>query len=183
MKYVIDDQIIAKSDLSLHELLLLLYFKAGGSLDRDLQNLRNREALVDTFVTPRWSDVCDKILLDSDKTVPTESQLEALAEKLRDIFPQGKKEGTPYYWKCNKREIFLKLRSFFALYKTKYSEEEILDAARKYVESFHGDYRYMRLLKYFIWKKEGGLEVSDLATVIDNKDQADNNGDWACILR
>ena len=91
------------------------------------------------------------------------------------IFPQGKKPGTPYYWKCNKREISLKLKSFFKLYGVKYTEEEILSAAHRYVESFNGDYRFMRLLKYFIWKKEDGEEISELATFIDNDGQEDSD--------
>ena len=49
------------------------------------------------------------------------------------------------------------------------------------MQSFNGDYRYMRLLKYFIWKNDkvktdSGVsieQVSDLASYIENEGQED----------
>lgn len=78
----------------------------------------------------------------------------------------------------------LKLKSFFKLYGRTYTEEEILDAARRYVDSFNGDYRFMRLLKYFIWKRDNTEgEVSELATFIDNDGQEEDVGDdWVTEL-
>ena len=156
MKYVIDSSVVAKSELTLEELFALLLVKTGANVNNVFSNLVAKEAIVNTGIagkflpTQRWSDMCDNILLSSEKTIPTDEELIPLAEKLMQIFPQGKKPGTPYYWKCNKREISLKLKSFFKLYGVKYTEEEILSAAHRYVESFNGDYRFMRLLKYFI---------------------------------
>ena len=71
-----------------------------------------------------------------------------------------------------------------------YTDDQIIAAARKYVASFNGDYKYMRLLKYFIWKNdakrtEEGLsveQVSDLATFIENADQEDLRNDWTSTL-
>lgn len=181
MKYVIDSSVVAKSELTLEELFALLLVKTGANVNNVFSNLVAKEAIVNTGIagkflpTQRWSDMCDNILLSSEKTIPTDEELIPLAEKLMQIFPQGKKPGTPYYWKCNKREISLKLKSFFKLYGVKYTEEEILSAAHRYVESFNGDYRFMRLLKYFIWKKEDGEEISELATFIDNDGQEDSD--------
>lgn len=181
MKYVIDLSVVAKSELTLEELFALLLVKTGANVNNVFSNLVAKEAIVNTGIagkflpTQRWSDMCDNILLSSEKTIPTDEELIPLAEKLMQIFPQGKKPGTPYYWKCNKREISLKLKSFFKLYGVKYTEEEILSAAHRYVESFNGDYRFMRLLKYFIWKKEDGEEISELATFIDNDGQEDSD--------
>ena len=180
MKYVIDDAVAEKMGLSLPQVLLLMLIKTGQNTNEILQELLDKEAVValDVYpvkymITQRWNDTCDNILLTSDRTVPTEDEILPIAEKLMAIFPQGKKPGTPYYWKCNRREVALKLKSFFKLYGTKYTEEEILDAATNYVNSFNGDYRFMRLLKYFIWKKEDGVEISELATFIDNAGQED----------
>ena len=189
MKYVIDEELVYKEGLTLPQILLLLYYKSSGekNVQETIKELTDMEAIVTfnhhTSVTQRWSDVCDQVLLSSDKYVPTDEELFPLAEKLMATFPQGKKEGTPYYWKCNKREVTLKLKSFYKLYGNIYTQDQILDAAERYVASFNGDYRYMRLLKYFIWKKEDGVETSDLATFIDNADQTDENSNWVVELR
>ena len=80
-----------------------------------------------------------------------------------------------------KREISLRLKKFFKLYDNTYTDEQILTAAKNYVETFNGQYNYMRVLKYFIWKDEKKLtedekiqvvEISDLANYIEN---ANNN--------
>lgn len=181
MKYVIDDAVAEKMGLSLPQVLALMLIKTGADVKWTLGELLDKEAIVTIgtppiryMVTQRWSDLCDNVLLTSDKEVPKEDTITPIAEKLMSIFPSGKKPGTPYYWKCNKREVTLKLKSFFKLYGNTYTEEQILNAAKDYVESFNGDYRFMRLLKYFIWKKEGDSgEVSELATYINNAGQED----------
>lgn len=192
MKYVIDEAVAEKMGLSLPQILLLMFIKTGNDIKWVLSELQDKEAIIQIgtppnryMLTQRWNDLCDNVLLTSDNSVPTEDEIMPIAEKLMKIFPQGKKPGTPYYWKCNKREVMLKLKSFFKLYGRTYTEEEILNAARRYVDSFNGDYRFMRLLKYFIWKKDGGEgEVSELATFIDNEGQEDDAEDsWVNELK
>ena len=192
MKYVLDDAIAEKMGLSLPEVLALMLVKTGADIKLIFSELVSKEAIVPIGTPPsrylptqRWSDLCDNILLTSDKVVPKEDELEPIAEKLMQIFPKGRKPGTPYYWKCNKREVTLKLKSFFKLYGSKYTEEQIVNAAREYVDSFHGDYTLMRLLKYFIWKKlDNGEEVSELATCINNAGQEDEgDNSWVTELR
>lgn len=192
MKYVLDDAVAEKMGLSLPEVLALMLVKTGADIKLIFSELVSKEAIVPIGTPPsrylptqRWSDLCDNILLTSDKVVPKEDELEPIAEKLMQIFPKGRKPGTPYYWKCNKREVTLKLKSFFKLYGSKYTEEQIVNAAREYVDSFHGDYTLMRLLKYFIWKKlDNGEEVSELATCINNAGQEDEgDNDWVTELR
>lgn len=179
MKYVIDSAVAEEMGLSFSQVLALMLIKTGENVEEVLEELANKEAIVAIDaskikyrITQRWNDLCDNVLLTSDKYVPKEDIIVPIAEKLMQIFPKGKKPGTPYYWKCNKREVSLKLKSFFKLYGNTYTEEQILNAARDYVDSFNGDYRFMRLLKYFIWKKDGEQgEVSELATFIDNAGQ------------
>lgn len=192
MKYVLDDVVAEKMGLSLPQVLALMLIKTGADIKWVLSELMDKEAIIAIgtpptryMVTQRWSDLCDNILLTSDKVVPREDELEPIAEKLMQIFPKGRKPGTPYYWKCNKREVTLKLKSFFKLYGSKYTEEQIVNAAREYVDSFHGDYTLMRLLKYFIWKKlDNGEEVSELATCINNAGQEDEgDNSWVTELR
>jgi hypothetical protein len=192
MKYVIDDAVAEKMGLSLPQVLALMLIKTGTDIRWVLSELMDKEAIVAIgtpptryMLTQRWSDLCDNVLLTSDKYVPSEDVIVPIAEKLMQIFPQGKKPGTPYYWKCNKREVTLKLKSFFKLYGNTYTEEQIINAARDYVDSFNGDYRFMRLLKYFIWKKDGEQgEISELATFIDNAGQENESDDnWVTELR
>ena len=108
-----------------------------------------------------------------------------------EIFPAQKKQGTCHYFRGNRKDISLRLKKFFKLYGNSYTKEQILEAARKYVASFNGNYSYMRILKYFIWKDERKTdsegkgyieETSDLASYIDNNGEESNN-DWTAELR
>ena len=151
----------------------------------------------DTFdgylVTQKWNDVSDSILLDSEKAnVKDENkEIEDLALELMAIFPAQKKQGTCHYFRGNRKDISLRLKKFFKLYGNSYTKEQIIEAAKKYVASFNGNYSYMRILKYFIWKDERKTdsegkgyieETSDLASYIDNNGEESNN-DWTAELR
>ena len=64
---------------------------------------------------------------------------------------------------------------------------QIINATKKYIESFNGDYKYAQLLKYFISKKVDGEKGSRLFAYIENADQEDlgneNNVDWTNALK
>lgn len=182
MKIIINEDIAKQQGLSLQEVMLVSLIKSGININNCLENLVDRQILIkDLFgnytVLQKWAEVCDNVLLSSDSSIPSDSELTPLAEKLMALMPQCKKENTPYYFKCNKREVVLKLKKFFKLY-GKYTEDEIIDATQKYVNSFNGDYTYMRLLKYFILKEERKMnvdgivsveETSTLATLLESK--------------
>lgn len=197
MRFIIDEEICAEKGISLAELLGVLLVQTGVNVPMLFNSLEEKEVLVkDMFgnylVTEHWHDVCSDVLLTAETTTPKEDSLDALVEKLRAIFPEGKKEGTTStYFRGNLRDNKLKLKKFFKMYGNKFTEEQILDAARRYVASFNGNYTYMRALKYFIWKPEkktnaeGKIyieEVSDLATFIENKNEGSVNNDWATNL-
>lgn len=200
MKIVIDEEICKKKGLSLPCVLAILLVKTGANVEEIFQNLKESEVIVEEntlmgtqrYITQRWSDLCDDILLTSDDYVPDDARIENLAKSLMEIFPQGKKEGTSVYWKGNLKDNKLRLKKFFKLYGNKYSDEQILNAAKKYIESFNGRYAYMRVLKYFIWKDERKIdsdgngyvnEVSDLATFIENAGQEQNlKEDWMSTI-
>ena len=108
------------------------------------------------------------------------------------LYPKGKKEGTNAYWRGNLKDNTLRMKKFFKLYGNKFTKEDIINAATNYVQSFNGQYGYMRVLKYFIWKDErktdgeGKLyveEVSDLATYIENAGEEQSKQDWELSLR
>ena len=199
MNYIINEDICKEKGMDLPSLLAVLLVKTGVNITELFNNLINKGILVkdissDGFlVTQNWDSICSDILLSADKTVPSEDQLLPLVNSLMEIFPPGKKEGTTIYWKGNKKDNRERLQKFFKLYGNKYSNEQILEAAKKYVESFNGQYTYMRALKYFIWKDEKKIgsdgkryieEVSDLASYIENASQEESlNNDWTSTLK
>lgn len=195
MKYVIDTDVCAREQISLPIVLSVMLVQSGADLEELKEELFAKEVLVrkdnNILVTEAWADRASRILLLSDQEVPCESRLDNLAVKLMEIFPKGKKEGTSVYFKGNKKDNKLRLQKFFKLYGNTYTDEQIVEAAKRYVESFNGNYSYMRALKYFIWKDEKKTdgegkvyveEVSDLATYIENEGDSQNK-EWELSLR
>ena len=84
--------------------------------------------------------------------------------------------------------IVRRLKLFFKKYGNEFTDEQIVQAAEKYVQGFNGNYQYMRLLKYFIFKEKVGAngEVegdSELISYIENADQTDSlKNDWTSTL-
>lgn len=199
MTYTIDEKICNKKGLDLPSVLAIMLVKTGVNITSLFDELLKKEILVrDLFsseflVTQKWDDICSSVLLESDTSIPTEERLETLVVQLMDLFPRGKKPAnTPIYWRGNKKDNKLRMQKFFKLYGNKYSDDQIIDATKRYVESFNGDYSYMRTLKYFIWKdskkvnSEGNIyieEVSDLATWIENEGQEDLSDNWTSTLK
>lgn len=200
MKITIDEDACKKVKLSLPEVLMITLVKTGVNIETLLKQMKEKQILVEEhtllgtnlLVTQRWSDLSDKALLSADKSVPDNERLENLAKSLMEVFPAGKKEGTSQYWKGNLRDNTLRLAKFFKLYGDKYTDEQMIEAAKNYVSSHNGKYQYMRVLKYFIWKDtrkvnsegEGYIEeVSDLAAFIENaKDEKNLKDDWMSTM-
>lgn len=155
-----------------------LITKANGTM----QALNRKYSATDAGIV-----LADELLADSEEDIVVrEDEIKELAEKLREIYPEGKMPGTSYYYRCNRADIVRKLKSFFRRYGD-YTPEQIMEATQRYVASFNGNYTYLRLLKYFIWKDENKdgetLQVSQLADWIENKGQVNNtNADWTTNL-
>lgn len=196
---VIDRQKVKEGGLSVPEVLLLLLTRelatTGVTIGELVRNTVEKGYIRETVtgmhsLTYDSADFLDKILLTGDPEVPKENKVEALAKKLIEIFPNGKKPDTNYYWRCNKKEVTLKLMKFYKLYGKDVDDDTIIRATKAYVDSFNGDYRFMRLLKYFILKQDrlssddGGItQISDLATFIENEGQEeDMSQDWTTTL-
>lgn len=132
--------------------------------------------------------LADELIADSEESIAAkEDGIKELADKLRSIYPEGKMAGTSYYYRCNRADIVRKLKSFFRRY-GEYTPEQIIEATQRYVDSFNGNYTYLRLLKYFIWKDENKdgevLSISQLADWIENKNEANaTNSDWVTQLK
>lgn len=192
MRFTIDSSILSKEGLSMKEFSVLLFYLNGGT------GVLNEE-----YCTELWSKgflikVIDGYIPNNNKYSEIESliaesnnadkinSIEELAKALRDLFPEGKKLGTNYYWRDSNAIITKRLSTFFSRYGNTYSNEDILKATKNYVESFDGNYQYMQLLKYFIFKKApGGEETSQLLSYLENIDQEDSisNKDWTTECR
>lgn len=194
MKLIIDEKACKKHKMTIIEVLYALAVKEGLT-GNNVQEMLNKEILVEGqdswyMVTQHWSEVLDEILCDS-KTVADEERLLKLAEKIQGIFPSGYKQdertGAKYYHKSNKASIKQALKRFIDIYGD-YSDEEILDATQRYVDSFHGTYvPPFQMANYFVCKdlrNKGGDITSPLATFIENKDEGNvETDDWERYAR
>ena len=140
-------------------------------------------------LTNKGSEILESVIIDSDKQQEPQDKLNLLAARLKEIFPKGKKDGTNYYWADGVALIVRRLKLFFKKYGNDFTDEQIIQATEKYVQGFNGNYQYMRLLKYFIFKEKVGAggEVegdSELINYIENAGQEEDlKNDWATTLR
>lgn len=183
MKLVIDSKQCLKHKLSPQEVLIALVIRSSrDSVQSIINNMLNKQILVShegtLSVTQQWDEEIDTILVDSAGAIDDEERLSALADKMKVCFPEGKMPGTPYYYRCNRREIILKLKKFFSQYGN-YKDEDIVDATKRFIASFNGNYKFLPLIKYFIMKNktvadEDGtnhiVECSPLADYLENKE-------------
>ena len=202
MRYVISTKALKDKNLKEEEVLVALLIRVCDDIPGLLERLSNKGYIKkndDLFgkgyqINETFLDRVRAALLSNDPDVPKEDVLDNLASKLMELYPRGKKAGTTSYWRGNKKEIREKLQKFYKLYGNKFTDEQIIEATRKYVASFNGNYSYMRVLKYFIIKdektenSEGRYsinQVSDLATLIENAGQENSSldNDWSAELR
>jgi len=196
MKWSIDERVLAENNLTLNEYLFLLFNARGGDVHECIASLvakgwAGQDLFDDTKVvmSDNTKENIFNVLIDSDKLVENkQDDFDSLANKLREIFPKGNKAGTNYNWRGSTAEIARKLKNLVVKYGCKFTEEEAIEATKAYVASFNGDYKYMKLLKYFLLKtprnNNGDVEIeSDFMTYLENKGAAEeNNGNWAVDL-
>ena len=188
-----------QNGITIDEALLMLVIHNKADLERAEKALIQKGLITaerdDLFQQVGWrltnkgTEVLDSVIMDSDKDQEPQDRLIRLATRLKEIFPKGKKDGTNYYWTEGVALIVRRLKLFFRKYGNKFTDEQIIQAAEKYVQGFNGNYQYMRLLKYFIFKEKVGAngEVegdSELINYIENAGQEENlRNDWATTLR
>lgn len=130
--------------------------------------------------------LANELVADSEEAIiAKKDEIKELAIKLMEIYPEGKMPGTSYYYRGNKTDIIKKLKSFYKRYGTEYTSTQIIEATKKYIQSFNGNYTYLKLLKYFIWKDEirdrEVIQTSILADYLENKNTTVNNN-WSGTL-
>lgn len=196
MKLAINEKILAENNLTLNEYLFLLFNAKGGDVHECIASLiakgwAGADLFDDTKVvlSDNTRGKVFDVLIDSDKLVEDkQDEFIALANELKEIFPEGRKAGTTYSWRGSTAEIAKKLKNLVVKYGCTFTREEAIEATKAYVASFNGDYKYMKLLKYFLLKtprnNNGDVEVeSDFMAYLENKGAAEeHNGNWAVDL-
>ena len=192
MNITINEKILEQYNLSVEEFLILYICSknynikelldtiiAKGYADKDVFNEYK------AVVSDNIKELIANIIINSNKKViDKEKDFLILANKMRDLYPSGKKPGTNYPWKDSSIVIAQKLKTLVVKFGCSFTEEEALEATKRYIESFNGNYTYMQLLKYFILKteKSTGDIKSAFMSLIENKEDIKNNFEF-CEIR
>ena len=208
MKIVLDTEVCKKEGKDIDVALYLLSLLCGSKITLNtFEKVRQQRLLLfEKMYDPRnpFPDYVSlnvtgehivESLMASSNNMSSEERYIQLAEKLREIFPAGKKPGYAYTWRDSVSCIADRLKKFFMKY-GEYTDEQVIEATKAYVASFNGNYTYMQLLKYFIWKnKVTGEEVvrgrivgeverqSQLAAWIEDTPEKSTSADWDIELR
>ena len=76
-----------------------------------------------------------------------------LAEKLRELWPPGEKDGK-FAWRDSVPNLIKRLKVAWSLFGLEnYNVEDCLSAARRYLAQYEMNAKYMKTLKYFILKQ------------------------------
>lgn len=192
---VIDTEVAKKLGLSYAQVMCMFF--ANSNITTEEKNDLLKRGIIgstasprDYFTTTKGKNYLRQILANSGSlnTPMDNERLTELAKKLKEIYPKGKKEGTSYYWADSVSMIVIRLKLFFKRYGEDFTDEQIINATKNYVEGFNGGYQYMQILKYFIMKDKVGNSghvepESQLLNYIDNEGQEDNLKDnWTTEL-
>lgn len=194
MKVSISTESCQKNGIEASDLLLLLAYYNNIDFKQSLDRLI-REGLVTAAgsqppewrVTRKGRELIDAVAIDSEVFDRSDESLEKLAAELKSIFPQGRKDGTTIYWSEGKALIVRRLKAFFKKYGNNYTDSQIIEAAKSYVKSFNGNYKFMRTLRYFIFRDDVGDDgreyKSDLLNCIENVGQEELlRDDWMSTM-
>lgn len=187
MQLSIDERQCSRHQLTPQQVLIALAVRSTDDFNALWEDLVKREVIVcrenQWYITQRWNDKVDDILMESTGKAESQERLVALAKKMREAYPEGKMPGTSYYYRCNVAEVASKMKRFFLNYGN-YTDDEIVEATKRFAEANKGN-KYIPLLKYFISKQktirnEDGVghveEVSELASYLENRQQEKEGG-------
>lgn len=159
---------------------------AKGLIEFDGFNLQREP--INARLTQSGIDMIETIFLNSEFKLPNseEDRFDKLAKQMQELFPKGKKPGTSHMWRDSQAMIAKRLKAVVKKYHATFTDEQALEATRKYVESFNGDYQYMQVLRYFISKRNNitGEETSQFLSYIENAGQEEvANDSWRDSVR
>lgn len=192
MKLTIDSKACENNGLTLEEFIILFLFTKKVDINEIINSLvekkvAGRDLFSDNSLVlgSKTKQLIEKIILESNDSVKNNTErIKNLAKTLQEMYIQGKKAGTQDYFKGSSAEIIQRLKRFFVEY-GEFTDEQIIEATKKYIASFNGDYKFAQLLKYFISKKVDGERGSRLLSYIENANQkeAQQTIDWENELR
>lgn len=197
MTIEVNEDILRKYKLNAAQYLLLWAFMESTDIKTDFQNLVDRKIIQeeeDTFcIVPEEASVVENIHLKSlKKDTRGDDYYTDLAIALKNVYPKGRKPGTNTMWRGNTVEIIKKLKTLESVYHFEFTFDQAVEATKKYVESFNGNYDKMRVLKYFLLKtvsetdedgKAKNTVVSDFMTFVENEDQDSDVNNWMDLVR
>lgn len=196
MRLTIDRTVLDKHDLTISE-FMVLYLNVNSVDIKSCMDSLVAKGLADKnlfsegsiVVSDKVKELVSTIAIDSDKSViDKDAEFIELANELRELYPAGRKEGTTYMWRGTTAEIAKKLKTLVVKYKYSFTREQVIKATKEYISSFNGNYKKMRLLKYFILKSERDADdnvnvISELMTLIENEGQTEvRRYDWMSTM-
>lgn len=181
MKITINTEVLKRLHLTMGDFLVMLigyydvnYKEILDKLIRDGTLEKNVYNPYDMVLSNNTRNLVAGVLLESaERANSLGIDFDALAEKLQDVYPDGVKPGTTYYWRGDTKMVAQKLRALIVKHSFFFTEEEALQATKEYVDSFRGrDTKQMSTLMSFILKTRrytDGNEVDSMfMTIIEN---------------
>lgn len=196
MRLTIDQAVLDRHDLTISE-FMVLYLNVNSVDIKSCMDSLVAKGLADKnlfsegsiVISDKVKELVSTIAIDSDKSViDKDAEFIELANELRELYPAGRKEGTTYMWRGTTAEIAKKLKTLVVKYKYSFTREQVIKATKEYISSFNGNYKKMRLLKYFILKSEKDADdnvnvISELMTLIENEGQTEvHRDDWMSTM-
>lgn len=197
MKITIDTNKVDK-DIGVDGLLYLTSLYLENPINSDTFDKLNNKGLVylekskngfpyDVRATKESNELVEGAYADMEITGDEiDERFIKLADKLRELFPTGRKSGTQLQWRDSTAVIARRLKAFIKRFNVDFTDDEYIAATKRYINTFNGSYQYMQVLKYFIMKSgiEDGMAItnSQLLSYLQNED-TDAENDWISTLR
>ena len=194
MNLVLKTETFLRNNLTDDEVVYLLMLskkideeKVQKSLESKGFITRDGNIFGDYRITEVGVKTINNIVYDSSDKVPkkNDKDLLELAGEMIALFPKGYQQGNKYPWRCSPAACVERLRGFYLKFNNDYTNKEILEATKNYVEHYK-DSGQMRILTYFIWNTKGGSYDSPLASEIENiragGKAEKNDEDWTTKL-
>lgn len=197
MKLVIDTEKI-DNDIGVDGLLYLTSLSLGYPINGDTFKKLNDKGLIftesmkdgfpyDVRSTKDSEELVEGAYADMEISGRTnDDRFSILADKLRELYPTGRKSGTQLQWRDSTAVIAKRLKAFVKRFGVDFTDDEYIAATKRYIQTFNGNYQYMQVLKYFIMKSgvEDGMSItnSQLLSYLQNED-TDAEGDWTSQLK
>ena len=180
------------NELTIDQLNLIRGVSTVDNYESFLKKLCDQKLIYYNHYKKRYCIWNTTLNIQMKKTIPIDQNLEAAANAMISLYPKGNKPYTSSSWRGNKMEVIQKLARLRELTNEDFDVDLLEKATKKYIESFNGDYTFMRTLPYFILKRtiDNGTFTyrSDLLSVIENIKNPGNESllpheDWIADLK